>query len=319
MSCSPPLPPTDQSCNQADIRMRLSSRHLILASPYFKKMLLGPWRESTSVLGSSHFVIEEEGWDDDALLILMHVIHGRTRSVPRFVSLETLAKIAVLVDYYQCHEVVEFVTPIWIGRLKWSLPQEYCRDLVLWCLVSWVFSEADLFQTVTKIAVNKCKGPLPTLDLPITELVDAIDRKRRESIDQMINGLQSLLSDLRNDRAGCSFECSSMLLGALTKEMDRKGFLDILSGSSLLSSSFEATSKAMLEIRSPRWSSMPPRGSYGMPSEHACDLHSLIASKVNIANGEVDGLKLDNFPGKKDILRTPFFDSSVFTPAAGLP
>ncbi|KAK8071902.1 hypothetical protein PG996_005250 [Apiospora saccharicola] len=171
MSCSPPLPPTDQSCNQADIRMRLSSRHLILASPYFKKMLLGPWRESTSVLGSSHFVIEEEGWDDDALLILMHVIHGRTRSVPRFVSLETLAKIAVLVDYYQCHEVVEFVTPIWIGRLKWSLPQEYCRDLVLWCLVSWVFSEADLFQTVTKIAVNKCKGPLPTLDLPITELV----------------------------------------------------------------------------------------------------------------------------------------------------
>ncbi|KAK8078955.1 hypothetical protein PG994_002762 [Apiospora phragmitis] len=186
MPCSTPLPRADQPWSQADIRMRLSSKHLVLASPIFEKMLLGPWRENAGVSGSDHLV-DAEGWDDNALRILMHIIHGRTRGVPRIVGLETLAKIAVLVNYYECHEVVEIMTRIWIDKLKWRLPQECCRDLVLWCLISWVFSEADLFQTMTKIAVNKCKGPLPTLDLPIPEmLIDAIDCKRRTSIDRII-------------------------------------------------------------------------------------------------------------------------------------
>lgn len=38
-------------------------------------------------------------WDADALLILMHIMHGQTRRVPRSVSLELLAKIAVLPDH----------------------------------------------------------------------------------------------------------------------------------------------------------------------------------------------------------------------------
>ncbi|KAK7931237.1 hypothetical protein PG985_001949 [Apiospora marii] len=318
MPCSTSPPRADQSWNQADIRMRLSSRHLILASTYFKKMLLGSWRESTGVSGSSHLV-DAEGWDENALRILMNIIHGRTRSVPRFVSLETLAKIAVLVDYYECHEVVELVIPIWIDRLKWRLPQECCRDLVLWCLVSRVFSQADLFQTVTKTAVNKCKGPLPALDLPIPgTLVDAIDRKRRQSIDRIIIGLQRLLSDFRDDRAGCSFECSSMLLGALTKEMKQKDFLDIQPGSSLLGFSLEATEKVALDIRSPCWSPIPLRGSFRLPTEHACNLNSLIVSRVGVSDGQVGGLTLDSFLEERAILHTPFPGSFAFRPSGGL-
>ncbi|KAK8036899.1 hypothetical protein PG994_015396, partial [Apiospora phragmitis] len=302
MPCSTPLPRADQPWNQAGIRMRLSSSHLSLASPIFKKMLLGSGRESTCVSGSGH-LIDAEGWDDDALRILMHIIHGRTRSVPRSVDLETLAKIAVLVEYYECHEVVEIVTSMWIDQLKGRLPQEYCRDLVLWCLISWVFSQADLFQAATQIAVNKCQGPLPTLDLPIPEmLVDAIDRKRRTSIDRIIIDLQNLLSDLREDREGCSFECSSILLGALTKEMGRKQLLDATPGSPLLGFSLEATAKAKLDFRSPRWSPIPPHSAFGTPSKHSCNLRSLIVWKVGVSESLIDGITLDSFPEKKAIL-----------------
>lgn len=42
-----------------------------------------------------------------AMLFIMNVIHGRTRQGLRFVVLDMLTKIAVLVDYLKRHEAVE--------------------------------------------------------------------------------------------------------------------------------------------------------------------------------------------------------------------
>lgn len=40
------------------------------------------------------------------MLILMNIIQGRNRSVPEIINLEMLARLAILVDYYDCHEVL---------------------------------------------------------------------------------------------------------------------------------------------------------------------------------------------------------------------
>jgi hypothetical protein len=153
---------------QQDIRLTLSSRHLILASPIFRTMLTGCWQESR-IRSENKYLIELEDYDANAFMILMNVIHGRIRSIPRSIDLETLAKIAVLVDYYDCHEVVELATEMWIKKLKWPLPTTYCRDLILWLHVSWVFCEADIFEKVTKVALETMKGQLCTMRLPIPE------------------------------------------------------------------------------------------------------------------------------------------------------
>ena len=63
--------------------------------------------------------------------ILMDIIHGRTRRVPKTIDLDTLAKISVLVDCYDCVEVVEMVSDIWIKELEQSVPKTYCREAVL--------------------------------------------------------------------------------------------------------------------------------------------------------------------------------------------
>jgi hypothetical protein len=97
---------------QAGVRMRVSSSHLILASSYFKRMLRGGWKEDCTLCAEGCLTIYVEDWDPDALLILMNIIHGHTRKVPRTVSLEMLAKLAVLVDYYECIEVVEVLSEI---------------------------------------------------------------------------------------------------------------------------------------------------------------------------------------------------------------
>ncbi|KAI0165300.1 hypothetical protein GGR52DRAFT_581937 [Hypoxylon sp. FL1284] len=229
------------SCGSPAALLRLSSRHLTLASLFFEKSFRHNWQENTRVPGSGHLIYTED-WGTEALLTLMRIIHGRIR-----------------LDYYKCHEVVELVVESWIKKLQWSLPQRYCRDLILWLFISWVFSEADIFRAVTKIAVNETDGPLPTLNLPIPEiLVEAIDRKRRESIEHIITGLHNFQSDLRNDRAGCSFECSSILLGALIKETNAKGCFGVCLGSSMRGLSVKATTNAVLEIRSPQFLDFSP-------------------------------------------------------------
>jgi hypothetical protein len=157
----------------SEVQMRVSSRHLILASPYFKAALDGPWREAASVSADCCRYIYADDWDPQAFLILMHIIHGRNRQVPRLVSLELLAKIAVLVDYYECHEAVEVFAALWLREMKSEsqLPTQVSRELVLWLCISWVFGDVDVFTSVTSTALQQSRGPLATLGLPIPERI----------------------------------------------------------------------------------------------------------------------------------------------------
>ncbi|KAF2690670.1 hypothetical protein K458DRAFT_382247 [Lentithecium fluviatile CBS 122367] len=90
------------------IHYHLSSQHLILASPWFKRALAqDKWIESGGDKGDGRFHISAEDWDPGAFLILLNIFHLRTRKVPWTVSLETLAKIGVLVDSYDCAEELD--------------------------------------------------------------------------------------------------------------------------------------------------------------------------------------------------------------------
>ncbi|RYP04961.1 hypothetical protein DL764_004122 [Monosporascus ibericus] len=155
----------------SEIQFRLSSKHLVSASPFFKKALRGPWKEGHSVTSDGYRYIDAEEWDPDALLIVMQIIHGRNWSVPRSVSLEILAKIAVLVDYYNCHEAVHIFSEIWIKTLEGQVPAECSRELILWLGISRVFSSAEIFTVMTRTAIRQSQRPLPTLGLPAMESI----------------------------------------------------------------------------------------------------------------------------------------------------
>lgn len=156
----------------SSVEMRVCSRHLVLASSYFKKMLDGDWKEAKALQTQQTFRMEiKEPWDPDALRILMDIMHGRTRKVPKSISLEMLAKIAVLVDYYQCLEVVEVWVNMWIEPLKITAPKRYSRDTILWMCISWVFRQRVLFQAATSAALMHSRERVQTMELPIPESV----------------------------------------------------------------------------------------------------------------------------------------------------
>jgi hypothetical protein len=117
------------------IQFRVCAGNLMSASPWFNRILKkNGWMESTCNTEVRMFHISAEDWDEDAFVVLMNVFHLRNHRVSRFITLEMLAKIAVLADYYECGESIQLFVDVWVADLreKTPVPHTYCRNLILW-------------------------------------------------------------------------------------------------------------------------------------------------------------------------------------------
>lgn len=245
------------------VQMRLSSKHLTLASKYFQKMTANNWKESkeaTPEVGYS-YVINANDWDEKALLLLMNIIHGRTSKVPRYIDLELLAKIAVLVDYYQCHEAVAFYSQTWLSSIFIVIPRKGERDYMLRLVVCLVFSEVFNFQLLTKTIIWGATGPIDSLGLPIQQkIIDALNKSREDAIETVVAEFFEVRRRLCEDQAH-SFECSSIHLGALLKAMSKMGVMDHTSVSPWPGHSLLSLEQAIRDIKEPTWKSNCPESS----------------------------------------------------------
>lgn len=178
IASSPSPPPSSSPKPRPETRIKVSSRHLSLASRHFRDRFrhLDRVDDAASDDGRVHVTLPGAGHDPAAVILVMDILHGRGRKVPRAVGLETLARVAVIVDTLRCLEVVEVYAERWFEALllpgSGAVPAvegEYGRDLVLWLYASYVFRRADVFQRVTRTAVLRSDGPVRSLGLNLRE------------------------------------------------------------------------------------------------------------------------------------------------------
>lgn len=162
---------TSEAKTNTGITFLVSSRHLILASRVFKRMLRGGWTEGKAQ-DDGFFHIAGEDWEVEALLILMNIIHGHNRKVPRIAHLNLLTQIALIIDYYELHEAAEAFGSIWIEQLRPSIPTAFTRDLIPWLCMSRILGEEEIFQAVMRVAVKHVHGEINTLKLPIMRQIE---------------------------------------------------------------------------------------------------------------------------------------------------
>jgi BTB/POZ domain len=156
-SSSPPLPSVEVESpkSQREIHMLVSAKHLMLASPVFKAMLQhSTFKEGDTLRTSGQVKVPLPDDDPTALKILLDIVHGRVRQVPRQVNLKVMTDLSVLVDKYQMLEIVELYAEIWMSTLKSSVPIFFTADLLPWLSISWVFGLADQFKQVSRIAMR---------------------------------------------------------------------------------------------------------------------------------------------------------------------
>ena len=290
------------------VRMRVSSKHLTLASGYFKAALEGGWKESTATCPHSHRVLDAEDWDVCAMEIFLNIIHGRTNCVPKTVSLEMLAKIGVLVDYYRSLNVVQFFAQVWIENMRCMVPASYSTELILWVFVSWVFREPVVFETTTRIAAEGSQGLVSAMGLPIPQKVigkfvnslrygsqltsfeEGIDSQRQDAIGRIIAQLHEILASLAEGQNSCSFECDSIRLGALVKQMHTRTLYSPRPETPFRGYCVLQTARHVREFKDPKWN--PPHV-HGWTSK--CKLSSKIKIMVDSVTQNVKGLVLKDY------------------------
>jgi hypothetical protein len=146
------------------------SKHMCLASPRFHKMMSGEWLEATTVDPDGRRHVSMEGFDLEAFTIVMQIIHAKCINVPRCDNVDTLGKIAIVVDDLQCFDAFNIWSDLWIQTLKEDfgrLSHAFDRKLIIWIFLSYVFYNNEVFKETTRIAILESDGSLPTLGLPI--------------------------------------------------------------------------------------------------------------------------------------------------------
>ncbi|KAF5228867.1 hypothetical protein FAUST_10769 [Fusarium austroamericanum] len=217
-------------------------------------MFSGPYIEGNTDHRSGFRQVTASDWDPKAFNIVLTVIHGYHRDVPRSLDLEMLAKVAMIVDYYECHEIVELYAEIWIGRLQSEVPTVYGRDCILCMFVSWVFSQPEMFQAMAQLALRYSGKIIEAGDIPIpSNILDQINEARQDYLDAMSTATYDLLDRLQGEKAECSYECSAMLLGVLTKELKKYGVLSRSHPELFYRFSIEGLKDMIKDYKVPEW------------------------------------------------------------------
>ncbi|RAO68251.1 uncharacterized protein BHQ10_004263 [Talaromyces amestolkiae] len=219
---------TEENC----FRIRVSAKHLTLVSPVFKSLLVGGWKESSTFIHTGSTELTVSGWDLEAFLVVMRMIHNQHTKIPRKVSLELFAKIIVIVDYYKCKDAIGFFADVWLddldgnSELRNKIACTFSRDLMLWLWISWIFQRSDQFKISTAIAIKYIKAQISSLGLPLpARLIDQLNHEREKGIESVMAALEKQRSFLLSENWPCgyAFQCTSMMLGGLEKYMFTNG------------------------------------------------------------------------------------------------
>lgn len=123
-------------------RFRVSSNAMCLASPVWKAMFTGGWKETTT---------EEISFpeaDPNALSIALRIAHLQFKDLPSSVNFKELLRLAGICDEYDLVKIVRPFLAKWIERFeRLALKNEYPEE---WLLVAWTFGNRDVFGSITR-------------------------------------------------------------------------------------------------------------------------------------------------------------------------
>lgn len=148
-------------------RFLVSSKHLALASPVFKAAIQCGDTQSHVSRQESPVKVPLFYDDSDALLVLLRLIHGQFRQVPREVDLGTLTQITILVDKYELLETTYLLVDEWLSGVTNSIPSEINDNLRRWIFIADIFQEETISRRVKQVAGFRSEGSLKAAGLPI--------------------------------------------------------------------------------------------------------------------------------------------------------
>ncbi|PMD57216.1 uncharacterized protein K444DRAFT_632349 [Hyaloscypha bicolor E] len=314
-----PTPDEDEPDREPAIvvHMLVSSKHMMLASPVFKAMLQhSRFKEGQKLSATGKAEIPLPDDDPYAFTIILDIIHGRNRQVPREIDLDLLSSISKLVDKYQMVEAVESFSNGWIDAVEDLLPAGYAttedvEDVHRWLGISWVFAREDEFVRMTELMERGCwEGLAEDIEevLPIPGLiVETILMKRQEALSDLYAFIeqtarryqQSEICCPRTDSAEWALNCDSLLLGSLLKSASSYEILPVPE-SPYGDISFDELAAKLYSLNvSAICDKIRPSFQAGVEPKPAHGLHEAIEERIALLEERLSGLNIFEFKGEE--------------------
>ncbi|KAL6695680.1 hypothetical protein J3F84DRAFT_374986 [Trichoderma pleuroticola] len=240
----------NQSESQSENQFLVSKKHLMLASPRAGKVLEGSFKEATPGEDGLFRWEFEPIFDPKAFEIVMKIIHGQTRYIPRKIDLALLSQITAIVDDLECHHAIWFFAKGWLNQVESLIPSKICEDLMRWMLVSFVFEEPEIFKKATTTAILYSTDVIPTFNLPIRpKVLEDMSVKRGNILSHLFALLSDVEYQLLGESIGCNKGCRAMLLGTLSQGL-RSSSLSPFPSSPYVSLSISSTLQKVKAIES---------------------------------------------------------------------
>ncbi|KAI9882231.1 MAG: hypothetical protein M1823_006025 [Watsoniomyces obsoletus] len=303
-----------------DVEVLVSSKHLSLASPVFKAMLRGSFRESVKLANTKEVEVRLPDDDADIMLLMLKVIHHHWRSASRSIDFVTIKNVALMVDKYAVKETAAAGFYIWLNVLEPPEPKSFDSTVAAWLFIYWTAIRPLGFRRLTRLAERESRGrlmqegeeqfPLPDaicgqcfspfgsrVDVNFAE--DAIEENRQKALQAIFQLFQTLLDDYGNGTTRQCRErvmgCDAMVLGSLQLELKSKKLFPLpkapFVGISVLQTS---TNLRSLEYMT------PDHFSQGSSHRHRiCGVKNKILNHLDQITGLLGGLDLASFEAKQ--------------------
>jgi len=168
----------DQRTEPEEVHFLVSSRQLRLVSTYFDAMFKRDFAESVADSTDGKYHIWATEWNPEALEWLMKVAHARSPGVRSYYNIDELVQMALIVDYYDIHELPYFYVKEKLAlqrarreqRISSGNTPSFGHQAVKMLFLSVVFKEETLLEEMISLAMKFSKGPLQDLGLPLGEI-----------------------------------------------------------------------------------------------------------------------------------------------------
>ncbi|KAL2392775.1 hypothetical protein ABEF93_000347 [Exophiala dermatitidis] len=234
------------------IEVTVSSKHLALHSRVFRAMFNGNFREKVQPGSQQPIKVPLPEDNPEAMMLILAIVHGFTRKVPRKVSRDMLLQIALLIDKYEIDETLELFTHMWFKNLKRKSDMEKASSLSDWIYISFVTRQEVTFNQLTTRAVNI--SPVPRGKVALPDFIgDRIEASRLEAIQSYLQVLERFIQTYQG--AGAEVQCSNqqhcddMVLGNLILELTSVGLYPLPRAASVAMSVAELRQVLLEDLR----------------------------------------------------------------------
>ncbi|KAI9761881.1 MAG: hypothetical protein M1840_001534 [Geoglossum simile] len=184
-----------------DLRAQLlvSSKVLGLASPVFMAMFKRGFQEGENLFSGSLHPVHLPDDDPETVTILCNILHLRHRQIPRVVTLETLTKMAVICDKYDCKDAVTSWSIIWLQSWADCTGIDELERLLF---ITYGLDIPDMFTRISRSLVTLHAGSLghsPTsaaIDILPEDIFGDIEHHRESIYSDLQRAIENGISPM---------------------------------------------------------------------------------------------------------------------------